>query len=141
MAGVGAGVGDGDGAGVGLSVGLGVGLGIGAGVGGVGAGVGGTGVGGTGVGGGAGIVEQPPAPPVELWPLGHAAHAPFVVQAPAGAAVSLSQVHFLHWSAPPVAKWPAPHSSHWVALAAPAGDACPHLHVQSEHRPPSAAEN
>ena len=96
MAGVGAGVGDGDGAGVGLDVGLGVGLGVGAGVGGVGAGVGGTGVGGTGVGGGVGVVEQPPAPPMELCPPGHAAHASFVVQAPAGAAVSLSQVHISH---------------------------------------------
>jgi len=79
------------GAGVGASVGGGVGAGVGDGVGaGVGDGVG------DGVGAGVGVVVQPPEPPMELWPFGQGTHASFVVQAPLGAAVSLSQVHFSH---------------------------------------------
>jgi hypothetical protein len=125
----GAGVGAGVGEGVGTGVGDGVGEGVGAGVGdGVGAGVG------EGVGGGVGVVVQPPAPPMECLPVGHALQSSFVAQAPAGAAVSLSQVHGVHWAAFPVAKWPESHSVHWtVEVDAPAGDAYPHLHAQAAH--------
>jgi hypothetical protein len=63
---------------------------------GVGAGVG-------GVGAGVGVVVQLAAPPMELWPSGHAVQSPFGVQEPAGAAVLTSQVHGMHCAAPPVA--------------------------------------
>jgi hypothetical protein len=93
------------------------------------------------VGGGVGVVVQPPEPPMELCPCGHATQLPVALHAEAVAAAFLSQVHGSHWVAPPFEKKPAWHSAQFVLVAAPAGDAWPHWHALSAHCALLPAEN